>query len=601
MLFNNFKKNEKIKGFSLVEVVFAVAIFALIAVSIYQGLFSITKVISLSREKIIATDLINSEFELIRNLSYVSVGLQNGIPNGILLATSTVTKDGRDFQVTRTIRNIDDPFDGQIGGSPNDLSPADYKMVEISVACLNCKNSINFSAVTQVAPKNLETASTNGALFVRVFDANGNPVPQANISVQNSVLGININDTSDNNGVLQIVDIPPISNGYRINVTKSGFTTDRTYATSTENPNPLKIDATVLLQQLTQISFIIDRVSNINLRTVNNFCSVVPDVPFNMRGTKLIGTAPDNYKWNNNYVTDSSGFKNINNVEWDNYTYTLNPGFYLAGTNPISPISILPNSNQNVDLIIASGSPAFLLVSVKDSATGLPISNATVRLFKGGFERVLITDKGFFRQTDWSGGSGQLNFGDQSRFYSQDGNIAINNPSGQLKLVDSLGNFVPSGELVSSVFDAGAAANWSQIEILPTDQPVLAGSNSVRFQIASSIDNTATTTWNFLGPDGTNSSFYTITNNNINPIHNGHRYIRYKLFLSTDNPSVTPNISDFTISFSSVCIPPGQVLFDGLTNDSYSLEIQASGFVTQLIENFLINSNWQKQDVLLSP
>lgn len=589
------------RGFSLIEVIVASSIFALVSMSIYQGFVSISTLISASRDKVDAIDLINGEFELVRNLSYTNVGLQNGIPRGVLLATSTVIVDGNSFDIVRTIRNVDDPFDGTIGGSPNDLSPADYKMVQINISCSLCKKPLSLSAVSNISPKNLETASTNGALFVKVFNANGVPVPQANVTVVNLALGININETTDNNGTLEIVDAPPSSNSYKITVSKSGFTTDRTYATSTSNPNPTKLDATVLLQQLTQISFVIDRTSNISLRTITNTCGTVGSVPFQIKGTKLIGAIPDIYKWTGDFTTDSSGIKNINNVEWDVFSFTTSGGFYLAGTNPISPISILPNSDQNVDLVISDGSPAFLLVNVKDASSGLPISGATVSLSGGSYSQTLVTNQGFLKQTDWYGGSGQTDFTDATRFDSSDGNIEINSPAGELKLLKSLGTYVSSGTLTSSIFDTGTSSNWSKIDVLPTDQPALSGANSVRFQIATSPDNTETTVWNFLGPDGTAGSFYSISDNSINPLNNGNRYVRYKIFLSTANDAYTPNISDFVISFSSSCVPPGQVSFSGLSPQNYSLQVQASGFTTQSVPVVDVNSNWVIKDVLLSP
>lgn len=608
MLFNKIKLQiycflgSKSKGgFSLVEVVFAVSIFSIVAVSIYQGFLAITNLVSVSRDKVAAVDLINSEFELVRNLSFSNVGLQAGIPQGVLSATSTVIKDGRQFVVTRIVRNIDDPFDGVIGGSPNDLSPADYKMVQINVNCQTCKKPVTFSSYANVAPKNLETASTNGALFVRVFDANGDPVPQAEVSVTNSAFNININETTNNDGVLQIVDAPPAANSYRIVVNKSGYTQDRTYATSTENPNPVKLDATVLLQQLTQISFVIDKSSNLNMRTIDNFCAPVASVPFSVNGTKLIGTSPDVYKWIGDFTTDLSGIKEISGVEWDTYSFQTSGGFYLAGTNPITPLTLLPDSNQNLDLVIESGNPNILLVRVKDGVTGLPISGASVSLSSATYNENKITDQGFFRQTDWSGGSGQLNFFDSSKYHSSDSNVETNNPVGDLKLFNSLGLYSVYGEMTSSIFDAGAAANWSKVDILPTDQPVETGINSVRFQIATAAENTATTTWNFLGPDGTSLTFYSIQDNNINPIHDGDRFIRYKIFLTTADTAFSPNVSDFIISFSSSCIPPGQASFSNLVDDIYELEVSATGYGTQNITNVSVFSNWQDLDVLLFP
>lgn len=588
------------KGFSLIEVMFAAAIFAIVAVSVYSGFTSVTNLISASRDKIAGVDVLNAEMELVRNLSFTNVGIEGGIPDGLLLATTTVTKDGRVFTIVRSIRNIDDPFDGTIGGTPNDLSPADYKLVQINATCENCKKNLNVSTIAHVAPKNLETSSTNGALFIRVFDANGDPVPQANVQVTNSALGVNINETTDNNGLFQIVDAPPASNSYRIIATKSGYTTDRTYATSSGNPNPLKLDATVLLQQLTQVSFIIDKTSDINVRTVTNVCSPVPSVPFTVDGTKLIGSGPDVKKWTGSFTTDASGFRNVTPVEWDVYSFLTSSGFYIAGTNPISPVSILPDSIQNVDLVISSASPSFLLVNVKDSTTGLPISGASANLSAGGYDETLVTDQGFVSQSDWSGGSGQLSFSDPTRYHSSDGNIETTSPAGEIKLLNSLGTYVSAGEITSSIFDTGTSSNWSRVDVSPPDQPVQTGANSVRFQIATAQENTATTTWNFLGPDGTAGTYYTIVDNNINALHDGDRYIRYKMFLSTLDSNFTPNVSDFAISFASSCIPPGQVSFSNLAQQNYTLEVSASGFTTQTIPVNL-SFDWQMQDVLLSP
>lgn len=582
-------------GISLIEVIIATTIFSVIALSVYQGFFSLNNLVSVSREKVVVADLINEQFEIVRNLPFASVGIVQGIPSGVLSATTTVVRDGRTFVVTRTVRNVDDPFDGTIGGSPNDLSPADYKLVEISVECISCKNPNQSSASAYIAPKNLETASTNGALFIRVFDANGNPVPQARVQITNSAEGIYIDETTNNNGALDIVDAPPGVNAYNIVVSKNNYTQDRTYASSVSNPNPLKPNSTVVLQQVTQNSFVIDKTSNLTVRTINNFCEAVPSVPFSIRGTKLIGTNPDVYKFSNNYNTDTSGTYNISNIEWDSYNFELGSGFYLAGTNPISPLSILPDSNQNIDLSVADGSPNFVLVNVKDSATLLPVSGASVTLSSSG---TLETNKGFLRQSDWSGGDGQINFYDNTRFSSSDGNIEFTNPAGEIRLLNSLGVYASFGELTSSIFDTGTFSNWSSVEVLPNDQPAQTGENSVRFQIATSEDNTATTTWNFLGPDGTSSTYYTITNNDINDIHNGDRYIRYKIFLSTQNSAYTPNVSDFIISFSSSCIPPGQVLFSSVHFGNQSINVSAPGFVSQNLE-INVDNSWQQFDILM--
>lgn len=578
----------KNRGFSLVEVIVATAVFSIVVMAIFQGIFSINALVSASRDKVAAIDLINGEFELIRNLSFTNVGLQSGIPRGVLLATSTATKDGRQFYITRTIRNIDDPFDGTIGGSPNDLSPADYKMVQINVSCQACKNPLNFSAVSNISPKNLETASTNGALFIRVFNANGNPVSQADVHITNSALGININDTTDNNGLLAVVDVPPAQNSYRIITSKSGYTTDRTYAPSVSNPNPSKPDATVLLQQLTQISFVIDKVSTINVSSKNLQCASVANVPFSIAGAKLIGTDPDVLKFSGDYSTDESGIKILNNMEWDMFNLTVGGGFNLAGINPPPPFMVLPDSVQNVDIVLAEGTPNNLLVTVKDSATELPLSGVNLTLDQGSFIANKVTGRGYLEQTDWSGNG--------------DGNIDTNSPAGELKLKKVLGHYVLFGILTSSIFDTGTSSNFNNIVWTPTDQPPQTGVDSVKFQLATSPDNTATTTWQYLGPDGTSGTYYTISNNNINSLHNGDRYFRYKVFLSTEADNKTPNVASIAVTYTSDCLPPGQALFSGLSSGNHDLLLEKSGYQTKTYEvNIITNGDWQSIEANMSP
>jgi len=590
------------QGFSLVEVIVASSIFAIVAMSIYQGFISINALISASRDKIAAVNLINSEFELIRNLSYSNVGLSGGIPNGVLLATSTIIQDGREFDITRTIRNIDDPFDGTIGGSPNDLSPADYKMVQIKVSCNACKNPLDISSVSNVSPKNLETASTNGALFVKVFDANGNPVSQADVSIVEGALGINISDTTNNTGTLEIVDVPPASNAYRIIVTKDGYTTDRTYPASVSNPHPIKLDATVILQQLTQISFVIDKVSTINVYSKNIQCTPIADVPFTITGAKLIGTNPDVLKFSGSFSTDASGSKILSNMEWDTFTFTVGSGFNLAGVNPPSPFAVLPDSTQNVDIILAQGAPNNLLVTVKDSATGLPLSGVNLTLTQGSFSASQITGMGYLEQTDWSGGAGQSDFTDQTKYWSSDGNIDTNSPAGELKLLKVLGSYVSSGVLTSSIFDTGTSSNFSSIVWTPTDQPPQSGTDSVKFQLATSGDSTATTTWQYLGSDGTGATYYTLSDNNINSVHNGDRYFRYKVFLSSAADNKTPNVASIAVTYTSDCIPPGQALFSNLSSGNHDLLLEQSGYQNQTYGvNIITNGDWQGIGASMSP
>lgn len=80
----------------------------------------------------------------------------------------------------------------------------------------------------------------------------------------------------------------------------------------------------------------------------------------------------------------------------------------LGGTIPSLPFTLNPDTHQNISLIVVPKNPRTLLVTVKDVGTGLPISGATVRLQKSGYDVTNITGRGYMSQTDWSGEMGRV-------------------------------------------------------------------------------------------------------------------------------------------------------------------------------------------------
>ena len=588
-------------GFSLAEIIVGAALFALIAVAVYQGYASLSVLVSAGRVKTLAADLANEEIEIIKNLPFEQVGIVSGIPVGVIERDKTVNKSGFDFNVVTTVRNIDDPFDGQIGGDPNDLSPADYKLVQVDISCPTCRDFPTMNMSARISPKNLETASANGALFVKVFDANGIPVPQADVHIENNQLNpaIIIDEVTNNNGELQIVDAPPGVNAYEVTATKSGFTTDRTYPPGAPtNPNPSKPHSTVVLQQVTQVSFLIDKTSTLNVGSITDDCAIVPSASFSMDGTKVVGTSPDVLKYSATHSTDSFGSLLIPGIEGDSYLIqSLSSSLDLVGTNPVMPFSVLPDAVQDVRLIMQPKDPNTLLVVVKDLNSQLPLSDVAVTLTGTNYNQSLVTDRGFLRQTDWSGGGGQSMIGNPNQYDTSDGNVDTTTSPGEVTLFGSFGVFAPSGNLTSSTFDTGTSSDFYQINWKPVDQPPQTGFPSAKFQVGS---NNTDSQWQYDGPDGTQGTYYDVTNSNIHSSHSGHRYFRYKLFLSTAVSTSTPNISEVSVVFTSSCIPPGQVSFSGLSDGTYTLNVTKPGYGDHQVQLNISNS-WQSYSVELSP
>lgn len=590
----SFKKT----GFTLVETLVGVAVFLVIATATYQAYVSLFTLINLNQYKIIALNLANEQFEIIRNLPYSDVGIPSGIPNGKIPHVQTLVRSGITFIATTTIRNIDLPFDGLVGSSTKpDLSPADNKSIEVEIGCPNCKSFTPITLTTTVAPKNLETASTNGAILIKVFDSNGVLVSNANVHIVNSAISPNIviDDVTDSDGFLQVVDAPPGTNTYKITVTKSGYSTDRTYTPDAGNPTPTKPDATVILQQLTPISFAIDKTSTLSISSVTPSCVAVPSMDFSLTGAKNIGTGIS--KYSQNLITDGSGNKTLSNMEWDSYTLVGTDSSYdVIGLNPLNAFALNPNTTQTVSIIVASKNSQTLLVTVKDSATRLPVTDAVVRVTEGSsYDVTKTTGRGFINQTDWSGGDGQATSTDDTKYFSSN-NIDYSSVVGDIKLTKPFSTYNSDGYLESSTIDVGSASNFYNLTWSPINQPA---STSVKLQFATATTSTPDI-WNYIGPDGTSATYYTSPNSTLSSVHAGDRYARYKVYLSTDISTSTPNVSDISFTVTSSCTPPGQVVFTGLSSGSYHIEVTKSGYTMGEADPSL-STSWLEQEIILAP
>lgn len=597
------KQNRQLGGFTLVEALVGTAIFAILVLSVYQAYLASMNVVRLSRVKVTATALANEQLEIIRNLPYKDIGIVAGLPLGKIPHIQNLTRDGKDFIVKTTIRNIDDPFDGSIGEMPNDLSPADYKLAEVELTCTNCHNFPPMAITTYIGPKNLESASTNGAIFVKVFDANGLPIQGVDVHIENNqtIPTFSIDDTTNNDGLLQIIDAPPGNQAYEISVSKNGYSSDRTYTIgSPENPSPINNHATVLLQQLTQTSFMIDRTSTLEVSSVTDTCVSIPNIEFSLQGEKTIGldtNEQDIYKYNQSHATNDIGVKTITDLEWDSYTTTIaSSTFDLAGVIPSSVFSLSPGTTQDLKFIVAPKRSKGLLMTILDGLTGLPLSDVSVRLAGNDFDTTLVTGRGYVKQTDWSKGTDTENFED-GKYFTSDNNVEIADPAGTIKLKKILTDYAPSAWLISSTFDMGETSIFHDISWQTQNQPPETGAESVRLQIATNNDGS---TWNFIGPDGTSESFYTVSEQSINSVHNGDRYFRYKVYLQTADTSESPAISDILLTFTSDCVPAGQVFFNGLLNNSYDVSITKDGYQTHT-ETYSLPLPWQQKEVILNP
>ena len=106
MKYNNTKSANR--GFSLIEVLIGTAVFLVVATAAYGLFVNLFKLATASQANILAVELADEQFEIIRNMPYVNVALTTGIPQGILPQTQTLVRGNYTFNVglTRSVAII---------------------------------------------------------------------------------------------------------------------------------------------------------------------------------------------------------------------------------------------------------------------------------------------------------------------------------------------------------------------------------------------------------------------------------------------------------------------------------------------------------------
>lgn len=105
--------------------------------------------------------------------------------------------------------------------------------------------------------------------------------------------------------------------------------------------------------------------------------------------------------------------------------------------------------------------------------------------------------------------------------------------------------YAANGDLTSQTIDLNKKIGLNQISWNNLDLPL---GTTIYFQLAANNDDL---TWNFLGPNGTATDYYTaLAGENILSNLSNNRYIRYKVYLQTSDTGVTPALDNITINHS---------------------------------------------------
>lgn len=342
-------------------------IIALVATAVLSAFMAGYNIIGLSKTKIASVALGNEKMENIRNMTYDQLATQTGpiYPPGNIPDTENVQRKNMNFQVVTDIRYVDDPYDGNaqgtIPGKPRDLYPYDYKKVTITVYKVGRTVPLTVLS-TNVSSKAAETPTSTGILYLCIIDSNGQPVAQAKVKVINDDLTppVYIETTTDDSGCIMIPALPPDQhNHYHIEVTKDGYSTDMTYPRTAQNPNALHPDVDILIQEVTNVTLVIDKVSILRIRTVDVNGTVVPNLTLHIEGSKEIYFNPSTYKYVQDVNCDANGFVELTDMEWDDYKISVaSAGWYFSSSSPPLPAHLAPDSTLEVTLRVTNSATA---------------------------------------------------------------------------------------------------------------------------------------------------------------------------------------------------------------------------------------------------
>lgn len=263
------------RGMTLIDTLVGLAIFVLVFTALFAGVRLGISVIANNKAKTGALALLNEQMELIRSIPYDTLGTSGGIPSGSLSQSTTTRLNATNYTIRTLIQYVDQPQDGEGVLDANGIT-ADAKQAKVEVTWLDRGEPRVLSMVTTVAPNGVESIAGGGTLRINVFDALAQPVPAAQVRVQNASLvpPVDVTTFTNSSGV---VLFPGASAGssYEVTVTKGGHSTDQTYDSGVGNPNPAPGHFTIAVGQTTTGSFSIDTLSTLIVRT---FLPVLPDL-----------------------------------------------------------------------------------------------------------------------------------------------------------------------------------------------------------------------------------------------------------------------------------------------------------------------------------
>ncbi|PYY37696.1 hypothetical protein DEJ16_04965 [Curtobacterium sp. MCJR17_055] len=247
---------ERQDGFTIIEVMVAMTVFAMIAAGVAAGIVSSIYLTQDNRSREAALNLATQEIDRVRSVKDVFTVTNSSSPAQV---------GGQQYTVTRSVNWITST------GSDNTCGAGDgvlaYKRVNVQVAWSNGTSSKQRSVDidTLVAPPTSVASNTSSTIVIAVSTANGAPNTDATVTVRpvggGAALPPEQPAPTDANGCSYAVDVKPGT--YEVSVSKSG-NTDEDFA-STASKQVATVAGSVASQ-----SFVLDQPASVTLQYAAN-------------------------------------------------------------------------------------------------------------------------------------------------------------------------------------------------------------------------------------------------------------------------------------------------------------------------------------------
>lgn len=256
------------RGFSFIELLVTAAVVTLVFGGLFGIIQNLLKIITETKISSSALSLATERIEYVRSLPYTSVGTVGGIPDGLLSQNSTTTLNGILFHERVLIEYVDSPADG-FGGADTNGILADYKRVKVEYSWSANGATSSIFLLTNIIPPGIETTAGGGTLVVNVYDANIMPLSNIGVRIYNNTTTSTIDTMrfTNSDGVAMFAGAPAAAN-YELTVSQFAYSSDGTYTATTTLPNPNTPPVAVLESTVSTMTFFVDLLSDLTIRTV---------------------------------------------------------------------------------------------------------------------------------------------------------------------------------------------------------------------------------------------------------------------------------------------------------------------------------------------